>query len=295
MEQDSQPQPQPLPQQPAPAASAPTNEAAVGGDQHCADHRRQCPFQDRPRLRWAFLVGLVVLVLAVLIVGVVFTVYYDAMYYSSGAFLIKNKGDGGGGSGGAARNEKIEMIGGNADANGCGQNQDSCEAYGQPNICCPAGMVCHSSKFSASGVFCCADGSQCLDTEAQPPHCDHGNGACGKHLGGGCCAPGTQCARDGCLKVYRAAPGFASSILSGTEMPPSSTTSHPSGTRTAAEQTPTATDGVTVLTTKIGETARSQGLKGIRPGFGFSGCPALELLVFGFALAFAYGMALGGD
>ncbi|KAI2632091.1 hypothetical protein GGR54DRAFT_634860 [Hypoxylon sp. NC1633] len=260
------------PQLPAPAA-------ATGVNVHCDDHKRECPFQDRPKLRWAFLIGLVVIIVAVLVVGVVFTVYYDAMYYSSGAFLLKEN------TGGIqGQDQNIQPV--QRDLSVCGERQDSCEAFGQPNICCPVGMICHSSEFSPSGIYCCANETQCLATEAQPPRCDSKASSCGKHLGGGCCAPGAECSSDGCLKVYRAAPGFATSVLS--DVPTPSTTR----TSTVTTVKGTATDGVTVTTPKIGETAQSRGVKGISPGFGFSSSPPLETFLFGFAIAFAYAMVL---
>ncbi|XXG97220.1 hypothetical protein Hte_003515 [Hypoxylon texense] len=284
------------PQQKA-VASTPVT---AGTDGHCAAHKRGCPFQDRPKLRWAFLVGLVVLVLAVIVCAVVFSVYYDALYYSNrAAYFGKHKGgDGGGGVGDDAAGIQAEAETGvdgdrgwlrvdGRDAAGedvCGEKMDSCQAYNQPNICCPVGIICHATAFSPSGIYCCAPESACLATEAKPALCGGRARPCDKSLGGGCCAPGTECAAAGCLKAYRAAPGFASSLLSGTQKPPTST-------RTETAE-PTATlEGVTVMTPKIGETAQSS--DGFR-GFGFSSCPALELLVLGCTLLVSYAMVLRG-
>ncbi|KAI1102324.1 hypothetical protein F4804DRAFT_334422 [Jackrogersella minutella] len=271
-----------LPKPPPRTQSQPTR--ASGDQQHCGDHRRNCPFQDRPKLRWAFLVSLAVLVVAVLIVGVVFTVYYDALYYSSGAFLLREKQ-------GAAEATPESAVAAR-DVGVCGRDRDSCQAYGQPNICCPAGMTCFSSAFSPSGVYCCAAGSACLVTADQPPACDNRTSTCGRLLGGGCCTHGTQCSADGCLEVYLAAPGFASSVLSGTQTP----TPTSAATTTAGGVHGTHTQGVTVTTTKVAEIALSQGLKGVQSGFGFSSCPSLEVLVLGFAFALllSYAMLLRG-
>ncbi|KAI1780967.1 hypothetical protein F4818DRAFT_451231 [Hypoxylon cercidicola] len=273
------------PQQKAVAATV-----AAEPDDHCAGHKRECPFQDRPKLRWAFLIGLVVLVAAVLVAGVVFSVYYDSLYYSSGAFLVKQKAYD---DGVDARAEAAAPGGAATGGDVCGEKMDSCRAYNQPNICCPAGMVCHGTSFSPSGVYCCAPGSACAATESDPPRCSGAARPCGARLGGGCCVPGTQCAAAGCLKTYRAAPGFAPSLLSGTQKP--------TPTRTSAGAAGSATQGaVTVTTPKIGETAAQTsgggggGGVGGKGGFGFTSYPALELLLLGCALAVSCVMALGG-
>ncbi|KAI1388923.1 uncharacterized protein F4822DRAFT_404390 [Hypoxylon trugodes] len=168
--------------------------------------------------------------------------------------------------------------------------KDSCEAFGQPNMCCPTNMTCHSTSFSPSGVYCCVvttTEDECLATADRRPRCDPRASACGNDFGGGCCPPGTQCAHDGCLKVYRAAPGFATSVLSGSQVPPtllgtSTATTTSSGSGSVGTSTPTKTtlgleDGATVLTVKTAETALSGGAKGLRPDFGFSSCVPLEL------------------
>lgn len=152
------------------------------------------------------------------------------------------------------------------------------------NICCPVGMVCHSSKFSPSGVYCCVDGPNCVATEAKPPRCDDHSTPCDKSLGGGCCARGTECSSTGCLKVYRAEPGF--------QRPPTTTSSQPSSKTTWAGEA--STEGAMVVTTKIGETAQSQGLRGINPGFGYSSYLSLEVLALGFGLVFSLAMVIMG-
>ncbi|KAI1376036.1 hypothetical protein F4677DRAFT_459950 [Hypoxylon crocopeplum] len=273
MSQEDQPQ-----KQQQHRISAAVTAAAGTKDEHCDDHKRECPFQDRPKLRWTFLIGLVVVVVAVIVVGVVFTVYYDAWYYSSGAFLLKNK----------AEEVNAQVV--SRDVSVCGERQDSCQAYDLPNICCIAGTVCHSSKFSPSGVYCCAVGSPCIADEDRPPRCDGRASSCDKHLGGGCCAPGSECSAAGCLKVYRAAPGFATS---GTQSPPTTVQTN-TRAMSAGESGPAETGGVIVMAPKMGETAQSNGLKGIRPGFGFSSCPALEVVVSCLALVVSLAMVLRG-
>ncbi|KAI1136732.1 hypothetical protein F5Y05DRAFT_102658 [Hypoxylon sp. FL0543] len=142
-------------------------------------------------------------------------------------------------------------------------------------------MICHSSPFSPSSVYCCSKDSSCLATADKPPRCGDKASACDKSLGGGCCPPETECSADGCLKVYRAAPGFEASMLSGAQAPPemSTPTLGAATTKTAG----TEKDGVTVTTVKLAETAISgcQGLKGVRIGFSFSSYPSLELLALG--------------
>ncbi|KAI0131063.1 hypothetical protein F4814DRAFT_437681 [Daldinia grandis] len=110
-------------------------------------------------------------------------------------------------------------------------------------------MVCYSSIFSPSGVYCCAGESQCLASEVQPPRCDGRMSPCDKTIGGGCCAPNTECTKDGCLKVYRAEPGLATNVLSG---PPTTITR-----TTTVLGVGTGAGGVTVTTVKIAETGRS--------------------------------------
>lgn len=235
-----------------------------------------------------------------LVIGIVCTVYYDSVYYTSGAWLVKQKGDVNAGVQQAKMETGVEMeIGapqetmlllerGAADGeSACGEQMDSCRAYNQPNICCPAGMICHTTNFTLSGVYCCAKDSACLATSDKPPRCDEHAQTCNKSLGGGCCAPGTECTVGGCLKTYRAEPGFAPSLLSGTQKPP---------TRTYTETTTkTETEGVTVTAPRIGETAQSSdGVRGVETGFGFSSYPKLELLALGCALAVSYAMVLRG-
>ncbi|KAI0013201.1 hypothetical protein F4779DRAFT_641712 [Xylariaceae sp. FL0662B] len=290
-------------------------------DDHCADHKRQVwnidKKQDRPKLRWAFLIGLTAIIIAVLVVGVVFTVYYDTLYYTSGAFLIKEKGgsdapemssdrvlgdaavastttravnvfEAAAENGMIARSSKRERRR-STHRNICGEHQDSCEAYDQPNICCAVGTVCHPTDYSPSGIYCCQDGTRCHPTESRPPRCDAHSAACNRSLGGGCCAPGSECSPAGCLKIYRAAPGLMSSSSSSTTRGPSTTES--SAAKPTASATSSETAGITVTTPKLGETAQSGGaLRGIRPGFGFSSCLFVEEVALALALAIPWAM-----
>ncbi|KAI1205101.1 uncharacterized protein F4807DRAFT_465068 [Annulohypoxylon truncatum] len=255
---------------PQPPARTPT-------DSHCATHNRR-PWKAGEKK------GLVVLVVAVLIVGVVFTVYYDAMYYSSGAFLLHDK------TGNTlVERQDISLAGVGRDANLCGSDTGGgCEAFGRPNMCCPLGMTCKRSNFSPSGVFCCSSSSNCRADPDLPPRCDKHTSACNKSMGAGCCLHNTECDKDGCLKVYRAAPGFSTAA---TTLTTTSSTASVAGTKTTSSDA----GGVTITTAKMAETALTDdGTKGIKPGFGYSSCPLLEVCALGGAIAVAYAMALGG-
>ncbi|KAI1471338.1 uncharacterized protein F4812DRAFT_174533 [Daldinia caldariorum] len=192
--------------------------------------------------------------------------------------------------------------------NVCGERRDSCQAYNQSNLCCPVGMICYASAFSPSGVYCCASGSssssssddddddppqqqqqqqQCLATRSQPPRCDGRMKPCGADLGGGCCAPNTECAAAGCLKVYRAEPGLsATAVLSGppTAIPTTTVTR----TTTVVGFGKGADGGVTVTQAKIAETGRSAGVS-VRRTRGVVG-RSMSMLV-GFGVGVAYAMA----
>lgn len=80
-----------------------------------------------------------------LVIGIVCTVYYDSVYYTSGAWLVKQKGDVNAGVQQAKMETGVEMeIGapqetmlllerGAADGeSACGEQMDSCRAYNQP-------------------------------------------------------------------------------------------------------------------------------------------------------------------
>ncbi|KAI1093376.1 hypothetical protein F5B19DRAFT_491455 [Rostrohypoxylon terebratum] len=257
--------PQETVQQPAHAPTSnpnPTTTTTVT-DPHCASHSRR-PWGERPKLRWAFLIGLVVLVVAVLITGVVFTVYYDAMYYSSGAFLLHHDET----ENTMVPRDDVFMVGVARDDLTCGSDTGGgCEAYGHPNICCPVGMTCKKSSFSPSGVFCCWPSSKCVASPELPPLCSSHTTACNRTIGGGCCLHNMDCAKAGCIKTYLAAPGFKTTkatTLMTTAAPA------PSGTTTQG--------GVVVTTVKMAELAQSDAaVAGVKPGFGYTSCPELEV------------------
>ncbi|KAI1456176.1 hypothetical protein F4805DRAFT_433419 [Annulohypoxylon moriforme] len=203
------------------------------------------------------------------------------MYYSSGAFLLHDK------TGNTLVERKdIFMTGVGRDASLCGSDTGGgCEDYGHPNICCPPGLTCQKSSFSPSGVFCCWPSSKCVASPELPPLCDKHMSACNRSIGGGCCLHNTECAADGCLKVYLAAPGFSTAATTFT------TTTSVSGTKTTSG----ADGGVTITTVKMAELAQSDAaVPGLRPGFGYSSYPLLELGALGYAVGFAYVMALRG-
>lgn len=155
-------------------------------------------------------------------------------------------------------------------------------------------------------------------TEERPATCVEFTVPCSKEQGGGCCAEGTDCSPQGCVDVYFAAPGLQPSLPSstGTSILPTAPTMIISSlditnvppqistgltTKASGDTTITETkfsDAITVTTIKFGEVAQSQGLRGVRPGFGSSSWPSLEScafsLAFGLAFVIAWTMVLLG-
>lgn len=104
----------------------------------------------------------------------------------------------------------------------CGDQQNSCEAFGQAvsivalalmyqlglishhqEICCPVGMSCHSTSYTTSGTFCCKStnfDSNCQASPSFPPRCPPSSFECAAVVGGGCCSNGTACSENGCIE-----------------------------------------------------------------------------------------------
>ncbi|KAH9907881.1 hypothetical protein F4778DRAFT_797981 [Xylariomycetidae sp. FL2044] len=326
--------------------SPPQPQNNNSNNQDCVEHQQQCPFQDRPKLRWACLIGLVVLVFGVLIVGIVLAVLYNSIWYRAGKLLLDHVGDrhsdddddgkaavaavgwpatgssddgslgvvGGGGGDDVLGDEESE--GGRIESRemippwkNCGDQQNGCDKFDLPNICCPVGLACQATHFSPSGVFCCPDGSSstgCRATRDTPPRCPDLTRPCGRELGGGCCAAGTKCAEEGCIAVYRAdtdsnnnsepGPGPGPGPFTPTPTTTTTTTTTGGGQRTRTQ------DVFTRTTTKIGETAQSRGVRlsmmmmttttTTTRGPGFTSWPALEALVLVGAVVGAWIMVL---
>ncbi|KAI1344023.1 hypothetical protein F5Y15DRAFT_411875 [Xylariaceae sp. FL0016] len=169
--------------------------------------------------------------------------------------------------------------------------ENGCEEFEQPSICCPVGMSCHKTEFTPSGVYCCPtiSASSCNASASLPPLCDPSLSACEASTGGGCCPPGSRCDLKGCIRTYRAAPGF------GTEKSGQDTTaaSDP-GTGTEARYS-NSDSAITVTDTKAAEipqaTVRSQASK-TRLEMVLVGYPQVEKFYFVYALPLAWRLIL---
>lgn len=81
-----------------------------------------------------------------------------------------------------------------------------------------------------------------------------------------------ECAKEGCVKTYLAAPGFKTTRTPTTTLMTTTAAPTPSGTGTKTE------GGVVVTTVKWAELAESDAaVVGVRPGFGYTSCPELEV------------------
>ncbi|CEI65262.1 unnamed protein product [Fusarium venenatum] len=82
-----------------------------------------------------------------------------------------------------------------------GAQLQDCQACSRPDICCPPLKVCHTqTRFSPSGIYCCAQSDECIVDKEHPAACAVNTMQCGRDLDGGCCPDG-MCAADGCLNV----------------------------------------------------------------------------------------------
>ncbi|KAH8687865.1 hypothetical protein BGZ60DRAFT_522504 [Tricladium varicosporioides] len=106
----------------------------------------------------------------------------------------------------------------------CGDQQQSCAAFDQPNICCPVGTACFASQNTPSQVLCCNATSlyQCQDTSNSPPKCLSGTTQCSAETGGGCCPDHTVCSPNGCIQIT--GPSIINSTATETAMPTSTST-----------------------------------------------------------------------
>ncbi|KAE8445668.1 hypothetical protein EG329_012965 [Mollisiaceae sp. DMI_Dod_QoI] len=116
------------------------------------------------------------------------------------------------------------QVGKNVPYYTCGDQQNSCESFSQPDICCPVQMACFAASFTVSGIYCCnATDSEfkCQATKAHPPQCMASLVECSSETGGGCCPSALECSPNGCVHVNNA------SIISSptTIWPPSSSDS----------------------------------------------------------------------
>ncbi|KAF7947007.1 uncharacterized protein EAE97_004256 [Botrytis byssoidea] len=87
----------------------------------------------------------------------------------------------------------------------CGDQQNSCEAYAHPEICCPRGMICRPTTHTMSGIYCCnrtLSHSNCRLLRAHA-RCRPNYFECPGDMGGGCCPNSTTCYRDQCIPVFK--------------------------------------------------------------------------------------------
>ncbi|KAH8888344.1 hypothetical protein GQ53DRAFT_263573 [Thozetella sp. PMI_491] len=101
----------------------------------------------------------------------------------------------------------------------CQEGMADCERFGMPNVCCPAGMSCFSSRDTPSRIYCCGPPSYAENwhgssSNAEVPSCPVDHHACASSEGGRCCLHNTTCTTGGCVKVLAAAAGFESRWLS---------------------------------------------------------------------------------
>ncbi|TVY47099.1 hypothetical protein LOCC1_G001742, partial [Lachnellula occidentalis] len=127
----------------------------------------------------------------------------------------------------------------------CGDQQHSCEAFGQPNICCPVRTACYSTtdEISPSSIFCCNSAwntSKCHVSKHDPPVCITGTTECSRDTGGGCCPKDTTCSPNGCIQIL--GPYIITSSV---------TTIGAGGTNSLAPATKTITERPAATTTKV--------------------------------------------
>ncbi|ATZ57014.1 hypothetical protein BCIN_14g02040 [Botrytis cinerea B05.10] len=87
----------------------------------------------------------------------------------------------------------------------CGDQQNSCEAYAHPEICCPQGMICRPTTHTISGIYCCngtLSHSNCRLLRAHA-RCRPNYFECPGDMGGGCCPNSTACYKNQCIPVYK--------------------------------------------------------------------------------------------
>lgn len=128
-------------------APTPTKMEAKAGEPQCASHKRQlwnidksrfdwhryC-FADRPRLRLAALVGLVIIVLAVMILSIVFTAEYYTAYYATGAWIISKASNK---TAAAQSNASVHALARHSLSGSCEGYMESCAQFNRPASCFP--------------------------------------------------------------------------------------------------------------------------------------------------------------
>lgn len=156
----------------------------------------------------------------------------------------------------------------------CGDQLNSCESFGQLDICCPVTMACYPAKFTPSGIACCnssADKFDCEPSEDNPPMCIEGTVQCSEETGGGCCPSASECSPNGCIHVVNASILSASPTNSNSaddQFGSTSATSAVTQNSVSAIRTPLATVTVTQQAAstqtlaKAGEVMQAGGSRG---------------------------------
>lgn len=166
----------------------------------------------------------------------------------------------------------------------CGDQQNSCQAYGQPvsycssfsctlltcsqAICCPVDMTCYAASFTNSGIYCRNSTNsefECELTKAHPPQCMASLVECSPETGGGCCPSASECTPNGCVHVNNASIISSGSSASSTSnsggsqstQVPASTTSNSLGTPITVTNTIFQAPAATVTLAKQGEIAQA--------------------------------------
>ncbi|KAG4031801.1 hypothetical protein MFRU_008g01600 [Monilinia fructicola] len=87
----------------------------------------------------------------------------------------------------------------------CGDQQNSCEAYAHPEICCPQGMVCQPTTHTTSGIYCCNGTFSHSNCRLLRDHarCRPNYFECPDDLGGGCCPNSTTCYKNQCIPTFK--------------------------------------------------------------------------------------------
>ncbi|TVY91280.1 hypothetical protein LAWI1_G002200 [Lachnellula willkommii] len=141
----------------------------------------------------------------------------------------------------------------------CGDQQNSCEAFGQPEICCPVKTACYPTTvdISPSRIFCCNSAlnpSECLVSIHSPPVCVAGTTECSRETGGGCCPKDTTCSPNGCIQISGPYIISSSAVAIGASPNPGA-----GGTDATTPVTKTVTErpAATATVVKDGEVAQS--------------------------------------
>ncbi|KAI1422105.1 hypothetical protein F5Y12DRAFT_717733 [Xylaria sp. FL1777] len=241
---------------------------------------RWVPFKERPRwVWWTVVVTVAIVVVGVILAGIIFTIYYgleshDEASLSRGTnvqalpattsvekqqpYLIEYGADSR-----IARAGDIENI--STESRKARKRSTQQQAYENleyrcgeyrkaQNIYCPTGMSCYSNVESPSSIYYCIDDLNYSDTKNSVHGGAENTFQCHRFLDSGCSQIGSK---DGYI-------------------PPSA-------------HTITATSSTTAfIDTKVDEPSRSDGPTGIRPGFGFSSIPILEVITLCAAVAVAW-------